>query len=165
MFQSIQSLCIPISAIALMSVAGTAAASDGTLPNDEVVEWVEISIHMPDGRVIKTKEPRYPSRSRVYITTGELPPFKAVSPSGSSGVDEPTIVELASEGDVGELGLELGVDSAGDGTVVAAGDGAVEASGLTEAVEVAEVSEAVVSAEAIEEPASSGAVRQFKKSG
>ncbi len=161
MFQSIQSLCIPISAIALTSVAGTAAASGGTLPNDEVVEWVEISIHMPDGRVIKTTEPRYPSRSRVYITTGELPPFKAVSPSGPSGVDEPTIVELASEGDVGELDLELGIDTAVDAAVDETGDEAVEASGVTE---VAEVSEAVVSAEAIEESTSSGAVRQFKKS-
>jgi hypothetical protein len=156
MFQSIQSLCIPMSAIALMSVAGTAAASNGSLPSEEVVEWVEISIHMPDGRVIKTQEPRYPSRSRVHIKTGKLPPFKAVQSSGTDGVDEPTIVELANEGDGNPNG---GIESGGDVVDLA--------SGLSDelTVDVADVNEtAVVIAEPIEEPVSSGAVRQFKKS-
>lgn len=92
-----QNLRSPLAAIIIAAFAGTASASSGPIPLGDVIEWVEISIHMPDGRVIKTTEPRYPSRSRVHITTGKLPPFKRSSDASASGSDLEMQVELVED--------------------------------------------------------------------
>ncbi|MBO6513775.1 MAG: hypothetical protein JJ974_07420 [Phycisphaerales bacterium] len=94
-------------------------------------EWVEITIHMPDGRVIHTKERRYPSRSRVYQLTGKLPVVRrgsaapAASPSGSNEMMTVLVEgETVPVADGPNSGLEsLGdVGSLVDGLIGAVGD-------------------------------------------
>jgi len=76
-------------------VVGIAGAAIGAPPTEaergteiEPIEWVEISIHMPDGRVIKTKEHRFPSRSRVLMLTGKLPMLNRGSLDASDGTSQ-----------------------------------------------------------------------------
>jgi hypothetical protein len=137
----------PLAAILIATITGTASASSGPIPLGDVIEWVEISIHMPDGRVIKTSEPRYPSRSRVHITTGELPPFKRSDGGAAQGGDFEMGVELVEDPNdlIEELAPEA-LDSTGSD------EGVVE-----QAIEVSDENQ-----ESAEAP--SGAVRQFKKS-
>lgn len=143
-----QKLRSSFAAIMIAAIAGTASASSGPIPLGDVIEWVEISIHMPDGRVIKTTEPKYPSRSRVHITTGMLPPFKRSSDASASGSDLEMQVELVE--DPSDLIEELSPEDVESGGAV---DVATELESFDEPTTVDESSEE-----------SSGAVRQFKKS-
>lgn len=84
------------------AVETTTAETEATV-SERAYEWVDIAIHMPDGRVIHTKERRYPSRSRVYQLTGKLPMVKrgAGGPSGGSGTagDGDELMGVLVEGD------------------------------------------------------------------
>ncbi len=123
------------------SVAAEAAAVE-VVETEETIserayEWVDISIHMPDGRVIHTKERRYPSRSRVYQLTGKLPMVKrgAGGPSGgpgsAGGEDLMTVLVADETGTV--AGSETGSDSAAG---VGAGllDGSIDGAGIVESL-------------------------------
>lgn len=131
-------------------------------------EWVDISIHMPDGRVIHSKERRYPSRSRVYQLTGRLPMIKRGG-AGSSGP--------AQDGGGNLMTVIVDGEEGGAGGVI--GDGEiVDASGIEGSESL--VDDVVVAAEAgstsgpvavndsgggaVVEQSSGRAVRVFKKS-
>lgn len=154
---------LPMTAIVMGTIAGQATASQRAAPDDHVIEWVEISIHMPDGRVIKMKEPRYPSRSRVLITTGKLPPFKPVGSSSEPGSDIQSADEPA--GDSASLTVELEpqtIDTtATDGQNAAAQSGTPAQESEEPASGFASQETESVAQVAVE---SNAAVRQFTKS-
>lgn len=146
----------------------TAATDSEVTISERAYEWVDISIHMPDGRVIHTKERRYPSRSRVYQLTGKLPMVNrsAGGPSGGSGTagagDE--LMGVLIEGDA-----ETGAES---GSIAGSLDGASVVESLVDAfVESGSesISEPVVMAapstdSVVVDQDSGRAVRVFKKS-
>ncbi|MFK7759053.1 MAG: hypothetical protein AB8C13_03795 [Phycisphaerales bacterium] len=139
-----------------------------------VVEWVEISIHMPDGRVIVTKEKRFPSRSQIFARTGRLP-IISIASSQSAGPESGNLTETAgasqtavlAEGSV-DGGVESGEEPmsfveaapAQSSTDGQSGSVASAGSGLTGIIQDDEA--AVASPAAA--PASTGAVRSFRKS-
>ncbi len=87
-----------IAATTLIALSGSAIAANQIIDDTLPVEWVTISIHMPDGRVIETVEQRYPSRSRVHLKTGVIPAFKpATQAPSSSGSAESIVTELSEE--------------------------------------------------------------------
>lgn len=134
----------------------------------EAFEWVDISIHMPDGRVIHTKERRYPSRSRVYQLTGRLPMIKRDG-AGSAGPGpdgaESLMTVIVDDGEGGAVGGGELIDSSGvEGLeslideVVVASDGDSNAGTTSGPVAVDDSGGGVV------EQANGRAVRVFKKS-
>lgn len=136
--------------------------------SERAYEWVDISIHMPDGRVIHTKERRYPSRSRVFQLTGKLPMVKrgAGGPSGGSGIagsgDE--LMSVMVEGDA-ETGAESGSIAGpldGASVVESLVDAFVEAGGESIAEPV--VMSAPSTESVVVDQDSGRAVRVFKKS-
>lgn len=154
---------LTMTAIVMATIAGQATASQRAAPDDQVIEWVEISVHMPDGRVIKMTEPRYPSRSRVLITTGKLPPFKPAGSASEPGSDIQSADEPA--GDSAGLTVELEpqtTDAATtDGQAAAAQAGTPAQEGEEPVSGFASQDTESVAQVAVE---SNAAVRQFTKS-
>ncbi len=153
----------------------------------EPIEWVEISIHMPDGRVIKSREHRFPSRSRVLMLTGKLPVLKRgggqVDDAGVEGsatgqaevstdVDDTGVAGEAMEGDGGESlgGLGAVASAASGSTAGSAGSvgsvGSVgsSATGSSSSSTSSSSGSSGSSSEASGAGGGTGAVRSFKKS-
>ena len=105
-----------IGGVFALGLVGSSLAGLPSEPEDEPIEWVEIEIHMADGRVIKRLEHRYPSRSRVYLSTGKLPAFNQKAADGMTGSELAAAAEELGEsvedaGLVEELGPEIVVEN------------------------------------------------------
>ena len=141
-----------IAASAIMAFSGASRAAVQVIDDTQPIEWVTISIHMPDGRVIETVEHRYPSRSRVHIKTGEIPAFKPAAQAPSDSAAAESIVTELSEDEYQQL--EAGFEGAIDGT-------AEQPIKLNPAIDPPADAQPIEAEQS--EPEPTGAVRAFKK--